>query len=81
MERGRRIFYDAADGKILYDSGEATGNLIPNASISSEDAIRYIDLPYGESSDLFAKAVRYHVNPATKKVVFDEIIQGEGSAI
>ena len=71
MERGRRIIFDKATGKIYTDTGEAVGDLFPHDEISGLD---YIDFPYGYESDNFSKAVKYHIDTDTRTVIFDELI-------
>lgn len=67
---GRRIIYDSQTGEILYDTGEDT-----NATEERPvwNGITYIDIPYGEYTDEFSRVIKYHVDVATKTVVFDEL--------
>ena len=43
-EVGNRVIYDTKTGRIIYQLGEAKGNVIPHEPINGLD---YIDLPYG----------------------------------
>lgn len=70
---GRRIIFDTQTGKIISDLGEMQGT---DGSLISRDTISglsYIDLPYGQDSDKFNRVKFYHVDVATKTVVFDEL--------
>ena len=70
---GRRIIYDTTTGKIITDMGEmqgSDGSLVARESING---LSYIDLPYGQDSDKFSRVKSYHVDVASKAVVFDEL--------
>jgi hypothetical protein len=71
MDRGRRILYDTAMGGIIMDTGEVSGDVLPHEEIQGQ--IEVLDLPYGFESDKFMRAKRYHVDPETKAVIFDEL--------
>lgn len=73
MERGRRILYDNATGKVLISTGEAIGDVLAHEEIQGQ--IEALDLPYGYESDKFLRAKLYHVDPETKTVVFDELAE------
>ncbi len=70
---GRRIIYDTTTGKIIMDMGEIQGS---DGSLNPREAINglgYLDLPYGQDSDKFSRVKSYHVDVASKSVVFDEL--------
>lgn len=69
MSAGRRIIYDTVTGKIVYDMGEIIGDgVMPREPFNALD---YIDLDVGQDTDSFERAVEYHIDAATKTVVFD----------
>lgn len=72
MEIGRRLIYDNITGKVILDMGQIKGeDVIERDSINGLD---YIDLPFGQDVDKFMiPGVKYHVDPITKIVIFDEI--------
>lgn len=69
MEVGRRIIFDKTTGKIIFDMGEHSGDVPPLEPITEID---FIDLPYGQDSSKFNNAKSYHIDVATRQVVFDE---------
>ena len=74
--RGRRIIYDMTNGKVIFDFGEAVGDVQGNPEIGSTTALRFLDLPYGQDAELFERAKAYHVDHETKTVIFDELEEG-----
>ncbi|WPC41209.1 hypothetical protein [Clostridium sp. JS66] len=70
MNLGRRIVYDAQTGAIYLDTGEETNVA---AERPAWNGITYIDIPYGQDSDKFARVVKYHVDVTSKVVVFDQL--------
>ncbi|SHJ62649.1 hypothetical protein [Clostridium magnum] len=69
MSAGRRIIYDTVTGKIVYDMGEIVGEgILPREPFNSLD---YVDLEVGQDADSFKRVSQYHIDPATKTVVFD----------
>lgn len=70
MNLGRRIVYDSKTGAVILDTGEQTDateeRLVWNG-------ITYIDLEYGAYKDEFSRVIKYHVDVATKTVIFDEL--------
>lgn len=70
MNLGRRIVYDSVTGAIVLDTGEET-----NATTERPvwNGITYIDIPYGQDTDKYNRAVKYHVDISTKTVIFDQL--------
>lgn len=46
MDIGNRIYYDELTGKPILQTGEASGSVEPR----KEESIKYIDLPYGDTT-------------------------------
>lgn len=70
IQVGRRVIFDITTGKVICDMGEMQGDVLARESIGSLD---YIDLPYGHMADEFSRSVKWHIDPETKEVVFDEL--------
>lgn len=70
MARGRRIYFDGTNGAIILDTGEVHEEAPAFSEFSN---IQYIDLDYGANAAEFGRVIRYHVDPETKTVVFDEL--------
>lgn len=70
MNVGRRIIFEKNTGKLVIDLGEMSGEVTPREALSELD---YIDLAYGEDADKFFRVKSYHIDPMTRKVVFDEL--------
>ena len=70
MNLGRRIVYDSVTGAIVLDTGEETN---ATAERATWNGITYIDIPYGQDSDKYSRVVQYHVDIASKIVVFDQL--------
>lgn len=66
---GRIIFFDKKTGRVIFEMGESQGE-VSRESIGEVD---FIQLPFGEDSDKFARVKSMHINPETKEVVFDEL--------
>lgn len=72
IEVGRRIIFEKSTGKIIMVMGEMQGDVLPREDLGE---LGYIDLEYGQYSDEFSKVKSFHIDPDTKKVIFDEIIE------
>ena len=72
MNIGRRIVYDSVTGAIILDTGEDTN---ATAERSVWNGTTYVDIPYGQDADKYSRALKYHVDIATKTVVFDQLGQ------
>lgn len=70
MNLGRRIVYDSQTGEVILDTGEQ-----PDATAERPawNGITYIDLEYGAYADEFERVIKYHIDVATKTIVFDEL--------
>jgi len=44
LKRGNRIIYDTTTGKVIYQTGEAAGDILPH---DVWNTLEYIDVPYG----------------------------------
>lgn len=71
MDIGRRIFFDGTTGEVLAESGEMSGMGVVERSTPT--GIGYIDLPFGQDADKFSSCYGYHVDVATKTVVFNTV--------
>ncbi|HBG2297652.1 hypothetical protein C4194_11990 [Clostridioides difficile] len=67
MERGNRIIYDQT-GKILLQTGEATGDILEHDTITE---LHYIDVEYG-SIDYTRNRI-IGINIETKEPILEEI--------
>ncbi|HBF8529268.1 TPA: hypothetical protein KO034_003355 [Clostridioides difficile] len=61
MERGNRIIYNQ-DGKILLQTGEATGDVLEHDAITE---LHYLDVEYGSID--YSKQYIESINPITKE--------------
>lgn len=68
---GRRILYDSLTGEILHDTGEMSGDVLERPAI--QGVIKHLDIPYGQDSDKYIRAITYHVDTDTETVLFDEL--------
>lgn len=79
---GKRIYYLKVDGRVILDTGEAEGWVLPTTTeddwrIYSElnkynkNEVDYIELKWGEFKTEFAECTSYRVNPNTKELEFD----------
>ncbi|EOY7273213.1 hypothetical protein QRW94_05895 [Clostridioides difficile] len=62
MERGNRIIYNQ-DGKILLQTGEATGDVLEHDAITE---LHYLDVEYGSID--YSKQYIESINPVTKEL-------------
>ncbi|ENY8332818.1 hypothetical protein [Clostridioides difficile] len=67
MDRANRIICDQT-GKILLQTGEATGDVLPHNKITE---LHYIDIPYGSIDYIKNRIVG--INIETKQPILEEI--------
>ncbi|HGL4112796.1 TPA: hypothetical protein ACKE1C_003853 [Clostridioides difficile] len=67
MKRGNRIIYNQ-DGKILLQTGEATGDILEHDTITE---LNFIDLEFGSID--YSKQYIESINPVTKEPVIKDI--------
>ncbi len=67
MNRGNRIIYNQ-DGKILLQTGEATGDVLEHDTITE---LHYLDVEYGSID--YSKQYIESINPVTKEPVLKDI--------
>ncbi|EGT4083873.1 hypothetical protein [Clostridioides difficile] len=67
MKRGNRIIYNQ-DGKILLQTGEATGDILEHDTITE---LNFIDLEFGSIN--YSKQYIESINPVTKEPVIKDI--------
>ncbi|HBG4972529.1 TPA: hypothetical protein RQA65_000912 [Clostridioides difficile] len=67
MDRGNRIIYNQ-DGKILLQTGEATGDVLEHDVIAE---LHYLDVEFGSID--YSKQYIESINPATKEPVIKDI--------
>ncbi|MGS5517737.1 hypothetical protein AB8L61_17250 [Clostridioides difficile] len=67
MERGNRIIYDQ-DGKIIFQTGEATGDILEHDTITE---LHFLDVEYGSID--YSKQYIESINPITKEPVLKDI--------
>ncbi|MFL8757581.1 hypothetical protein, partial [Clostridioides sp. GD02376] len=67
MNRENRIIYNQ-DGKILLQTGEATGNVLEHDTITE---LHYLDIGYGSID--YSKQYIESINPVTKEPVVKDI--------
>ncbi|HCQ6057417.1 TPA: hypothetical protein OL425_002973 [Clostridioides difficile] len=67
MERGNRIIYNQ-DGKILLQTGEATGDVLEHDTITE---LHFVDVPYASID--YSKKYIESINPVTKEPVIKDI--------
>lgn len=79
---GKRIYYLKVDGRVILDTGEAEGWVLPTTTeddwrIYSElnkynkNEVDYIELKWGEFKTEFSECTSYKVNIDTKELEFD----------
>lgn len=79
---GKRIYYLKVDGRVILDTGEAEGWVLPTTTeddwrIYSElqkynkTEVDFIELQFGEFKTEFAECTSYRVNAETKQLEFD----------
>ncbi|HBG4218895.1 hypothetical protein NMF83_18765 [Clostridioides difficile] len=67
MNRANRIIYDQT-GKILLQTGEAIGDVLPHDSITE---LNFLDVEYGSIN--YSKQYIESINPITKELILKEI--------
>lgn len=67
MNRSNRIIYDQT-GKILLQTGEATGDILEHDTITE---LHYIDVGYGNID--YSKQYIESINPITKEPILKDI--------
>lgn len=67
MSRANRIIYDQT-GKILLQTGEATGDVLEHDTITE---LHYIDVEYGNID--YSKQYIESINPITKEPILKDI--------
>ncbi|HBE9110547.1 TPA: hypothetical protein KNH21_003906 [Clostridioides difficile] len=67
MDRGNRIIYNQ-DGKILLQTGEATGDVLEHDVITE---LHYLDVEFGSID--YSKQYIESINPITKELVLKDI--------
>ncbi|MCE0577251.1 hypothetical protein LWE96_19480 [Clostridioides difficile] len=67
MNRANRIIYDQT-GKILLQTGEATGDILEHDTITE---LHYIDVEYGNID--YSKQYIESINPITKEPILKDI--------
>ncbi|HGM1080365.1 TPA: hypothetical protein ACKOLN_000310 [Clostridioides difficile] len=67
MNRANRIIYDQT-GKILLQTGEATGDILEHDTITE---LHYIDVEYGNID--YSKQYIESINPITKELILKDI--------
>lgn len=71
MDIGRRIIYDSTTGQIVDILGEMSGSDVTTRPVWN--GITYLDIPFGQDSDKYQRAIKMHVDIANKVVVFDQL--------
>ncbi|EGT3912282.1 hypothetical protein [Clostridioides difficile] len=67
MNRGNRVIYNQ-DGKILLQTGEATGDILEHDTITE---LNFIDLEFGSIN--YSKQYIECINPITKELILKDI--------
>ncbi|EGT4836539.1 hypothetical protein I4P46_02405 [Clostridioides difficile] len=67
MNRANRIIYDQT-GKILLQTGEATGEVLPHDNITE---LSFLDIEYGSID--YSKQYIESINPTTKELILKDI--------
>ncbi|WP_461193974.1 hypothetical protein CDIF100009_02773 [Clostridioides difficile] len=67
MNRANRIIYDQT-GKILLQTGEATGEVLPHDNITE---LSFLDIEYGSID--YSKQYIESINPITKEPILKDI--------
>jgi len=70
MQVGRRLLFDSITGAI-HSIPDRSGDVLPNPVIQGE--IKVLEIPYGQDTDKFARAIEYHVDTTELVVVFDSL--------
>ena len=79
---GKRIYYLKVDGRVVLDTGEAEGWVLPTTteddwriytelSKYNKSEVDFIELQFGEFRTEFAECTSYRVNVDTKQLEFD----------
>ena len=79
---GRRIYFLKINGTVIYNTGNSYGfvkehnfdeeyDILVNLKKYKKDAIDFIDLKYNEFETEFNECTGYHVDVASKKIVFE----------
>lgn len=67
MDRENRVIYNQ-DGKIIFQTGEATGNVLEHDAITE---LHYLDVEFGSID--YSKQYIESINPVTKEPVIKDI--------
>ncbi|WP_131068625.1 hypothetical protein [Clostridioides difficile] len=67
MDRGNRIIYNQ-DGKIIFQTGEATGDVLEHDTITE---LHYLDVEFGSID--YSKQYIESINPITKELNIKDI--------
>ncbi|MCC0685632.1 hypothetical protein [Clostridioides sp. ZZV14-6345] len=67
MNRKNRIIYNQ-DGKIIFQTGEATGNVLEHDAITE---LHYLDVEFGSID--YSKQYIESINPTTKELILKDI--------
>ncbi|HFL2530377.1 hypothetical protein [Clostridioides difficile] len=67
MDRGNRIIYNQ-DGKIIFQTGEATGDVLEHDTITE---LNFLDIEFGSID--YSKQYIESINPVTKEPVLKNI--------
>ncbi|HBH1344289.1 TPA: hypothetical protein SOK69_000994 [Clostridioides difficile] len=67
MERGNRLIYNQ-NGKILLQTGEATGDILEHDVITE---LHYLDIEFGSID--YSKQYIESINPITKELILKDI--------
>ncbi|WP_270166088.1 hypothetical protein [Paenibacillus sp. SYP-B4298] len=81
MQIGRKLYYDKSSGKILVDTGQRSGNVVPTTTEQDfavygslaeriPDTVGLLELEYGAYEQDFAESSGYRVDPETKQIFF-----------
>ena len=81
MDVGRKIYYEKANGVVIWDKGEAQGVesettfeqdkvACPALNLIPSEQLGIKQLAYGELAEQFAQAKGYRINPQTEEVEF-----------
>ena len=84
-EIGRKIYYEKANGVVIWDKGEMSGDVqettleqdmqaMPVLTLIPADQLGVLQLDFGAYSEQFRTAKGYKVNPATGELQF---VQGD----
>jgi hypothetical protein len=81
MDIGRKIYYEKANGIVIWDKGEMSGdvrettfeedkNTMPILTLIDADQLGVKQLNYGELASSFQTCKGYRINPITEEVQF-----------